>query len=64
MTERKTTEAQMKATQAWRERNRENHKYSSYRSTARTFVRHYADDGDIEDLLKIYKKENKNCKNF
>ena len=62
MTNKKTSEAQRRANSKWRKNNKEQNRLLSYRSTARTFVRHYADDEDIEELLGIYKKENPNSK--
>lgn len=62
MEENKTTSAQRKARSRWKKNNKGKNRLSSYRSTARTFVRHYADDEDIEELLGIYKKENPNSK--
>jgi len=69
MKENKTTSAQRKARSRWKKNNKEQNRLSSYRSTARTFVRHYADDEDIQELLEIYntenliKKQGKNKKN-
>lgn len=42
----------------WRKKNRERSRYLSYRSTARTFVRHYATPEDVEELKEIYLTEN------
>ena len=62
MKENKTSDAQLKAIQRWREGNKKANRIQSYKSTARTFFRHYADDDDIQELLEIYKKENPNSK--
>lgn len=48
-----TTEAQKKATQAYRERNREKTRYQSARSSARTFIRKYATKDDLEELKRL-----------
>lgn len=62
MTENKTSKAQIKAIRKWEKNNPEKAKYMRYRSLARTFVRHWANDEDIEELLEIYKRENPNGK--
>lgn len=62
MTNLKTTEAQLRASANYRERNPEATKYLRYRTTARTFVRHHAKQEDIDELLDIFKKENPNGK--
>ena len=61
MTENKTSNAQIKASRRWEEKNYDRKRYIRYRSNARTFVRHWANDEDIEELLEIYKKENPNA---
>ena len=58
MTEGKASEAQRRATKKWEEQNPKQKRYLRYRSNARTFVRHWADDEDIEELLEIYENEN------
>lgn len=60
MTKKKTSEAQARANKRWRKDNKEAHRIASYRSTARTFVRHYATEDEMEELQKIFEKENKN----
>ena len=62
MTEGKVSEAQRRATKKWEEKNPERTRYLRYRTTARTFVRHWANDEDVEELLEIYKRENPNSK--
>ena len=62
MTKKKTSEAQRRAIKKWEEKNPERKRYLRYRTTARTFVRHWATDADIADLLEIYKNENPNSK--
>ena len=61
MTSYKTSEAQRRATKNWEKNNPERKRYLRYRSNARTFVRHWAVDEDVEELLEIYKKENSNA---
>lgn len=60
MTTKKTSDAQMRAIKKWREDNKEAHRIASYRSTARTFARHYATADDMEELQEIFEKENDN----
>lgn len=63
MTKNKTSEAQLRASRAYEERNPEKTKIDRYRRNARTFFRHYATGDDIEELISIFKKENPNAKN-
>ena len=60
MTDSKVSEAQRRATKKWEEQNAEQKRYLRYRSNARTFVRHWAVDEDVAELLEIYKNENPN----
>lgn len=62
MTNNKTSQAQLNATRRWEENNRKHARKKSYLRTARVYVRSYADDDDIDELLEIYKKENPNSK--
>lgn len=62
MTKGKASEAQRRATKKREKNNSERMKYLRNRTAARTFVRHYADDEDVAELLEIYKKENPNSK--
>ena len=61
MTDSKVSEAQRRATKKWEEQNPEQKRYLRYRSNARTFVRHWAVDADVAELLEIYKNENPNA---
>lgn len=63
MIENKTSEAQKKATQTWRKKNPEAAKYNSYKTSARTFARHWATKEDMEELLQIFDNENSNAIN-
>ena len=58
----RVSKAQRRATKKWEEKNPERKRYLRYRTTARTFVRHWATDADVADLLEIYKNENPNSK--
>lgn len=60
MTDLKTTEAQVRASRSYEQRNPEKTKITRYRSTARTFVRHHAKEEDMKELLEIFKRENPN----
>ena len=59
MTEGKVSEAQRRAIKKWEEKNPERKRYLRYRTTARTFVRHWANDEDLKELIGIFENENK-----
>ena len=54
----KVSEAQKKASRSYEERNREQTRINSYRRTARLFVKSYANEEDMQELINIY-NENK-----
>ena len=54
----KVSEAQKKASRSYEERNREQTRINSYRRTARLFVKSYATEDDMQELINIY-NENK-----
>lgn len=56
----KSTEARIRASRAYEERNPEKTKIDRYKRNARTFFRHYATKEDIDELVDIYKQENPN----
>lgn len=56
----KVSKAQRRATKNREESNPERKRYLRYRSNARTFARHWATEEDIEELVTIFKTENKN----
>ena len=58
MTDSKVSEAQRRATRNWEKRNPERKRYLRSRANARTFVRHSADEEDMQELIDIYKREN------
>ncbi|MFJ7369737.1 hypothetical protein ACIQVU_09905 [Lysinibacillus sp. NPDC098008] len=59
MTEKKTSEAQKRATQAYREKNREKTRKQSAKSAAKTYINKYADLEDLAELKQLIKaKEN------
>ena len=48
--EKKTSEAQLRASRAWAERNKEKRKIISLRGSARSFIRNWAQIEDLEEL--------------
>ena len=54
----KVSEAQKKAKRNYEKKNREKTRINTYKRSARLFVKTYATDEDMEELIKIY-KENK-----
>lgn len=62
MTTNKTPESQIRANRRWEENNRDHVRKKNYLRSARLFVRSYAEDDDIEELLDIYRKENPNSR--
>jgi len=54
----KVSEAQKRASRKYEERNREKTRINGYRRTARLFVKTYATEEDMKELIKIY-SENK-----
>ena len=57
----KVSEAQKRASRKYEERNREKTRINSYRRTARLFVKSYATEDDMRDLIKI---DNENKKDW
>ena len=57
----KTSEAQRRASKKWDEENPDKKRYLRARTGARTFARRYADREDMEELMRIFEKENKNA---
>lgn len=54
----KVSEAQKKASRKYEELNREQTRINNYKRTARLFVKSYANEEDMQELIKIY-NENK-----
>lgn len=52
----KTSQAQIKASRNYEKRNKENTRINSYRRTARLFVKTYATEDDMKELIKIYEE--------
>ena len=55
----KVSEAQKKASRKYEELNRENTRINNYRRTARLFVKSYATEEDMQELIKIYNENKK-----
>lgn len=53
MTEKKTSDAQIKATRKWEEKNRKKTTIQSYRRTARSFIRNHATEEDLKELEQL-----------
>lgn len=51
--DKKTSDAQMRATRKWQEKNPERRRYNSYKSSARSFIRNHATFEDLEELKEI-----------
>ncbi|MER2058811.1 MAG: hypothetical protein ABTA16_08310 [Niallia sp.] len=50
MTEQKTSEAQKRATQAYREKNREKIRKQSAKSSAKSYINNYCDFDDLNEV--------------
>nr|DAS67253.1 MAG TPA: hypothetical protein [Caudoviricetes sp.] len=55
----KVSEAQKKASRKYEELNREQTRINNYRRTARLFVKSYATEEDMAELIKIYNESKK-----
>lgn len=55
----KVSEAQKKASRKYEELNREQTRINNYRRTARLFVKSYANEEDMRELIKIYNENKK-----
>lgn len=55
----RVSEAQKKASRKYEERNREKTRIDNYRRTARLFVKSYATEEDMQELIKIYNENKK-----
>ena len=54
----KVSDAQKRASRKYEELNREQTRINNYRRTARLFVKSYATEEDMQELIRIY-NENK-----
>ena len=57
----KVSEAQKKASRKYEELNREQTRINNYRRTARLFVKSYANEEDMQELIKIYRENKDSC---
>lgn len=55
----KVSEAQKNASRKYEERNREKTRVNNYKRTARLFVKSYATEEDMQELIKIYNENKK-----
>lgn len=55
----KTSNAQIRASRNYEGRNRERTRINSYKRTARLFVKNYATNEDMQELIKIYEENKK-----
>ena len=54
----KTSQAQIRATRNYEKRNKETTRINNYRRTARLFVKSYASEEDMKELIRIYEEKN------
>lgn len=59
---KKTSEAQLRASQAWAEKNKEKRKIISLRGSARSFIRHWATLEDLEELESLIAEKREKLK--
>lgn len=55
----KVSEAQKKASRKYEELNREKTRINNYRRTARLFVKSYATEEDMQELISLYNENKK-----
>ena len=55
----KVSDAQKRASRKYEELNREKTRINNYRRTARLFVKSYATEEDMQELIKIYNENKK-----
>ena len=55
----KVSDAQKRASRKYEELNREKTRINNYRRTARLFVKSYANEEDMQELIKIYNENKK-----
>lgn len=54
--EKKTSDAQIKASRNWDKKNPEKARHSRYKSAAKTFIRHHATEEEMQELEKLIKE--------
>lgn len=55
----RVSDAQKRASRKYEELNREQTRINNYRRTARLFVKSYATEEDMQELIKIYNENKK-----
>lgn len=55
----KVSDAQKRASRKYEELNREQTRINNYRRTAKLFVKSYATEEDMQELIKIYNENKK-----
>ncbi|MDY4129477.1 hypothetical protein [Peptostreptococcus porci] len=61
--EKKTSDAQLRATRAWEQRNKEKAKIGSYRRTARLFINKHSNLDDLEEMKNLIVLREEELKN-
>lgn len=54
-----TTKAQRAANEKWKEKNAEKSRIYIYRSTAKRFIKEFADEDDIKDIKELVEEREK-----
>lgn len=57
--DKKTSDAQIRATKKWEKNNKERTRYLADRRQARSFIRNYATEEDMQELEKIIEERRK-----
>lgn len=60
MTEKKTSEAQIRATRNWEKKNPEKARKASYRRSGRNYILNYADEDDLKEVEGWIEERRKN----
>lgn len=53
MTEKKTSDAQLRATRKWEAKNRHQNTINNYRRSAKLFIRNHATSDELDELEKL-----------
>lgn len=62
MTNKKISDAQVKASRKWEEKNRKKATISSYKRSARTFIRNHAETDDLAELKALIEEREQELK--
>ena len=62
MDEKKTSEAQLKASRNWEKKNRKKATIDNYKRSARTFIRNHAELKDLEELKQLIEEREQSLK--